>query len=173
MYAELVRNRAFQSSPEFPASLLAWHALPGAALSLQDLDAPLSEALPTSLNVAVADEADGEVGFANTGYFGIDVKPQTYKGSFWVRGAYGAGGSNFTASLVSNATGDVFGSVQVPSAAVAGEWTEHTFELVPDSAAPDTDNAFSISFDAAVSDVLPSPAQYSMLWMRMKYSPRH
>lgn len=96
--------------------------------------------------------ADGEaglVGFANEGYWGMDVKKaQTYTGSFWVKGAYEG---DFTASLQSNLTGETFGSVKIPSKATADEWTEHAVEFTPDNDAPNSNNTFAITFDAAVS----------------------
>jgi alpha-N-arabinofuranosidase len=88
----------------------------------------------------------GKIGFENEGYWGMDVKQQTYTGSFWVKGAYEG---SFIASLQSNLTDDVFGSVEVESKAVANEWTEHTFELVPEKDAPNSNNTFAITFDVS------------------------
>lgn len=65
IYAELIQNRAFQGSPVFPSNLTAWSSIGGASLSLKNLSQPLSSALPTSMNVAVADDSSGKVGFAN------------------------------------------------------------------------------------------------------------
>lgn len=96
-----------------------------------------------------AGNGTGKIGFKNEGYWGIDVKQYKYSGSFWVKGAYDG---SFTASLESNLTTDVFGSIEVPSKAVAGEWTEHTFELVPEKDAPNSNNTFSITFDATKVD---------------------
>lgn len=76
----------------------------------------------------------------------MDVKQQPYNGSFWVKGAYKG---IFTASLQSNLTDEVFGSVEIESQAVAGEWTEHTYTLVPDTDAPSSNNSLAITFDAA------------------------
>lgn len=87
------------------------------------------------------------VGFANEGYWGMDVKVQTYTGSFWVKGAYDG---VFTASLQSNLTGEVFGSVDIQSRATADEWVEHEVELVPSADAPNSNNTFAITFDPQV-----------------------
>ena len=76
----------------------------------------------------------------------MDVRQQKYTGSFWVKGAYNG---SFTASLESNLTSDVFGSIEVPSKSVADSWTEHAFELVPEKDASNSNNTFSITFDAA------------------------
>lgn len=116
-------------------------------LSLQNLSTPLSDALKTSVNVA-SSGSDGTVGFYNDGYWGIDVKQQTYTGSFWVKGTYSG---SFNASLISNITGEVFGSVAVESKSTPDEWVEHPFQLVPSVDAPNSNNSFSISFDSTVS----------------------
>lgn len=117
----------------------------GASLSIQELDQPLSTALPASMRVS-AGNGTGKTGFKNEGYWGIDVKQQKYTGSFWVKGAYNG---SFHASLKSNLTSDVFGSVEVLSKAVPDEWTEHTFELTPEMDAPNSNNTFSITFDSS------------------------
>ena len=81
LYAELIRNRAFQSVPGIPATLEGWTPINGAKLSLKNLTIPLSKVLPTSLNVA-AGTPKGAVGFKNDGFWGIDVKQKKYSGSF-------------------------------------------------------------------------------------------
>src|SRR5690606_19420289 len=97
IYAELIRNRAFQSGDEsrYPVTLEAWSSVNGAKLSLKKLAQPLSSALPYSMNVAVPSSSTKTVGFANAGYWGMDVKVQKYTGSFYVKGAYK--GKSFTA----------------------------------------------------------------------------
>lgn len=148
LYAELIRNRAFQISEGFPATLDAWHPINGAELSLKNLSVPLSDVLVTSMNVATPSE-EGEVGFFNDGYWGMDVKAsKTYSGSFWVKGAYSG---QFTASLQSNTTGETFGTVNITSQSTADEWTEHEFELTPSNDAPSSNNSFALTFDASVS----------------------
>lgn len=94
-----------------------------------------------------AGNGTGEVGFKNDGYWGMSVKQQKYTGSFWVHGAYTG---QFTASLQSNLTQDVFGSVQIASKAVADDWIEHEFELVPERDASNSNNTFAVTFDPAV-----------------------
>lgn len=80
IYAELIRNRAFQWSSYYTANLDGWHAI-NARLTLQNLSDHLSDALPTSMEVRPG-KAKGAAGFYNDGYWGIDVKQQTYTGSF-------------------------------------------------------------------------------------------
>ncbi|KAI2616196.1 glycoside hydrolase family 51 protein [Hypomontagnella submonticulosa] len=145
IYAELIRNRAFQISDRFPATLDAWHSVNGAKLSLNNLSQPLSDVLITSMNVA-ATKNQGEVGFRNDGYWGMNVKAkQNYSGSFWVKGAYSG---QFTASLQSSVTGETFGSVKVKSRSSSDQWTEHNFELRPSKDAPNANNTFVLTFEA-------------------------
>ncbi|KAI1091773.1 glycoside hydrolase family 51 protein [Rostrohypoxylon terebratum] len=146
LYAELIRNRAFQISERFPATLDAWHSVNGAKLSLKNLSTPLSDALVTSLNVATSAK-QGDVGFQNDGYWGIDVKAgKKYTGSFWVKGVYSG---RFTASLQSNITGEIFGTASIPSRSVSDQWTEHGFELTPSKDASNANNTFVLTFDAS------------------------
>jgi len=86
VYAELIQNRAFYHSSIYPATLDPWQAVGGAALSLRNDSTPLSDALPTDMRVASTKKSAGQIGFANPGWWGIDVAVQTYKGSFWVKG---------------------------------------------------------------------------------------
>jgi alpha-N-arabinofuranosidase len=143
IYAELIQNRAFQYSHNYSVSTAHYFPINGASLSIHELDQPLSKALPASMRVA-AGNSTGKIGFKNEGYWGIDVKQHKYTGSFWVKCAYDG---CFVASLESNLTSDVFGSVDVPSKSVANEWTEHTFELTPEKAAPNSNNTFSITYE--------------------------
>ncbi|KAK6846350.1 hypothetical protein PG987_001538 [Apiospora arundinis] len=149
LYAELIRNRAFQSSNKFNSSLQGWTPVNGAALSLKDLAEPLSKALKTSMNVAVGSSSSNgssQVGFTNDGYWGMDVKVKPYTGSFWVKGDYEG---SFTASLQSNLTGEVFGSTEIKAKTSSSEWVEHEFKLTPTKDAPNSNNTFSLTFDAA------------------------
>ncbi|KAK7932591.1 glycoside hydrolase family 51 protein [Apiospora marii] len=152
LYAELIRNRAFQSSSNYSSTLEGWSPVNGAALSLKDLDEPLSKALETSMHVAVSSSSSSskgnssQVGFLNDGYWGMDVKVQPYTGSFWVKGDYEG---SFTASLQSNLTGEVFGSTKIKAKTSPTEWVEHEFKLTPTKDAPNSNNTFSLTFDAA------------------------
>jgi alpha-N-arabinofuranosidase len=146
IYAELIRNRAFQYSDAYPVSLDAWHPINGAQLKLERLAQPLSKALPVSMSVTPG-TSRGPIGFYNDGYWGMSVKRQKYTGSFWVHGSYKG---HFTASLQSALTDETFGSVRVASKATPGKWVEHEFELFPIKDAPNGNNTFTITFDPAV-----------------------
>jgi alpha-N-arabinofuranosidase len=121
----------------------AWAAVGDSTLSLQNLSNPLSSALPISVEVA----GKGTVGLSNEGFWGIDVRPQKYSGSFYVKGSYKG---SFTASLQSSTSGKTLASVKVASKSVANEWIQHEFTLTTRTTASDTNNTFSLTFDASV-----------------------
>jgi alpha-N-arabinofuranosidase len=130
-------------------TLDGWYPVNGASLELRELKEPLSEALPVSMKVSQGKNyKQGKIGFRNDGYWGMDVKKQKYKGTFWVKGDYKG---HFEASLASNITSDVFGSVKVKSMAKKNEWVEHKFELTPWVDAPSSNNTFVLQFDPKVS----------------------
>lgn len=66
-YAELIQNRAFQGSSDFPVTLSPWTAVGAATLAL-DNSTSLSSALPTSVKVTAS--SDGTVGIKNPGWWG-------------------------------------------------------------------------------------------------------
>lgn len=131
-------------------SLDGWKPVNSANLAVNRLDTPLSDALPVSVTVTPGDGGNATktaaAGLQNVGYWGMDVRVQNYTGTFWVYGGYEG---VFTADLRSDIDGEVFGSVEVESKAVDGEWVEHTFALVPDVDAPSSNNTFALTFDPA------------------------
>ncbi|KAF2637950.1 glycoside hydrolase [Massarina eburnea CBS 473.64] len=149
IYAELIRNRAFQGSSRYPVSTSHWTPINGAALSIAKLSTPLSQALPSNLHVTPGNSSNsssGTIGFANDGFWGFDVRKQEYKGSFYVFGAYEG---KFTASLQSALTNETFGSVDIPSESSNSEWIQHNFTLVPTKDAPNSNNTFALTFSSS------------------------
>lgn len=138
----MIRNRAFQGSTKFPSSLEAWSGVGGSSLSLKNLTDPLSTALPTSVNV----KGTGTAGLTNAGFWGIDVRPQKYTGSFYVKGSYKG---SFTASLLSS-SGKALATAKIASKSVANNWVQHEFVLTPKAKAANSNNTFSITFDSSV-----------------------
>ncbi|CZT52133.1 related to alpha-N-arabinofuranosidase A precursor [Rhynchosporium secalis] len=139
IYAELIQNRAFQGSIQNPSNLKPWTPIGDTKLSLQNTSVPLSWALPLSVNVV----ASGTGGLQNPGYWGISVKSQTYKGSFWALGDYAG---IFTLSLKSASISDVWGSVKISSKCKTGQWIQHTFSIQAKEA-PNTNNTFILEFE--------------------------
>ncbi|KAH0608416.1 uncharacterized protein H6S33_001550 [Morchella sextelata] len=141
IHGQLLRNNGFQGTT---ADLTAYAAVGSVTLAV-DTAHPLSSALPKVLRIDVPSGTTGQVGFSNAGYWGIPVKKDTYACYFWVEGAYTG---DVTVKLQSVATGTVFGTKAVAVTSVAGTWKyyETTFTA---SAAPDGDNIFVATVDAA------------------------
>ncbi|KAK3994491.1 alpha-L-arabinofuranosidase A [Cladorrhinum sp. PSN332] len=148
IYAELIANRAFQGSEKFPSNLDHWTSLnKDTTLTLQRLSAPLSSALPCSVNVK-ATKKKGKVGLVNDGYWGMDVRPQKYTGGFWVRGGYEG---DFEVSLRSAITGEVLGKKKVKGdkkGASETGWREKTFDIWPEKQGRGSNNTFVVEWDA-------------------------
>ena len=140
IYAELVQNRAFQN-----ATIPPWNGVNGASLALATSN-PLSVALSNYVTVSGGSSSGNAIGLVNPGFWGIDVQPQTYTGQFWVRGDYSG---NFTVSLQSKLTDQVFVTEVVPGPSTSNQWTQFNFTLQPPTAAPNSNNTFSVTFDAS------------------------
>ncbi len=128
IYAELVRNRAFQDNPNRPDH---WRIVrDGNARASMQIDKTTgpSAALPSSLKLTVqqADDADA-AGIVNDGYWDIPLRANTtYAGSFYAKADHDAAGP-VTMSLVNNNTGAVVATVMVPS--LTTEWKQYKVTL--------------------------------------------
>ena len=148
LYAELIRNRDLKESSSSP---VAWSEVgsPGTDASISlDSSQPLNSANPVSLKLAVgAGTANGRVGVANAGYWGIPVKPSTtYNVSFFARGDSASPGP-LTVDLESN-SGHVWASSTVTG--VTGSWQQFTTTLHTNGGAPASlENRLVISTPAA------------------------
>lgn len=125
LYAELVRNRSFMDDRKDPKY---WSVVAdGGAEATMALDHrdPVSQALKVSLKFSV-EKTGARAGIANTGYWGIPVRPlTTYKGSLYVK------------SPVSGAALDI--SIESPDgrtryatsrvSGVTGPWTRYDFTM--------------------------------------------
>ncbi len=128
IYAELVRNRAFQDVPNRPDH---WRIVrDGNARASMQIDKTTgpSAALSSSLKltVAQADDADA-AGIVNDGYWGIPLRANTtYAGSFYAKADHDAPGP-VTMSLVNNNTGAVVATASVSSP--TAEWKQYKVTL--------------------------------------------
>jgi alpha-L-arabinofuranosidase len=128
IYAELVRNRAFQDDANHPDH---WRILQdGNARASMKIDRSTgpSTALSSSLKLTVkqADDADA-AGIVNNGYWGIPLRPKTtYAGSFYAK-ADGDSSGPVTMSLVNNNTGAVVATASVP--ALTAQWKQYKVAL--------------------------------------------
>ena len=97
LYGELIRNRIFKDSKTTPEGWSLVKDNPSAEASINLIAAEehvpnderrnaLNGAMQACLRLTV-EKADGSVGIANEGYWGIPVKPSaTYKASFYIKG---------------------------------------------------------------------------------------
>ncbi|KAI9806545.1 MAG: hypothetical protein M1833_003732 [Piccolia ochrophora] len=174
VYGELIQNRAFQGSgvkfgsidgipyqsiissenPYVPFGpvLKSWRPIGDVKLSL-DILHPLSEALPTVMQIDIPNNATGEVGFLNEGWWGMDVRPQTYNASFYILPNPLRNSSNLThvdVSLRSNLTDDVWVTESIPLGNLSYfDYTKLHAQLEPTVQAPNSNNTFAVTFDAS------------------------
>lgn len=128
LYAELVRNRAFLDDAQTP---MHWSAVQGAGsaatISL-DQNQPLNSILTTSLRLDVASASHAApAGVANSGYWGIPVKPDTrYRASFYARAAPEFTGP-ITLAIESTDGATVYARTAVPH--LTRDWKPYTVIL--------------------------------------------
>lgn len=128
IYAELVRNRAFQDNPRQPEHWrIAQDGNARASMQIDSASGP-SAALTSSLKLIV-DKADGSdaAGIMNDGYWGIPLRPHTaYAGSFYAK-ADANQIAPLTMSLVDNNTGAIVAAATVPS--LSPSWKQYKVTL--------------------------------------------
>ncbi len=137
LYAELVRNRAFNDAGKGAPH---WSVVkdPGsaAAISVDDSQPIPNTVLTRCLKLEAAGASEGHrVGVANEGYWGIPVRPATaYRLSFYAK-ASGAADGRLTVDIESNDGTKTFATAQVP--ALTPEWKKYALTLTTgDEVAP-------------------------------------
>lgn len=141
IHGQLLRNNGFQgTNPD----LAAYFAVGGTELAL-DQTVPLSAAITKTLQVSVAGEASGLVGFGNEGYWGIPVHGSVYNHTIFIRGAY-EGTMNWT--LVSASNGEAVAEGNFDVSSESGSFTEFTSTAESTRTAA-TDIEYRLTFDAA------------------------
>jgi len=129
LYAELVRNRVFKDDAETPVHWSVVQDAGGSAAIALDQRYPVAAtALTTSLRLDAAHASQGHrVGIANTGYWGIPVKPNTrYRASFYAKTA-GAGGMPLAVSIEGADGKAVY--AQAEGGRINGEWKRYSVTL--------------------------------------------
>ena len=154
MYAELIRNRAFQGSadPNGSASLTRntawWNTIGGVELEVDTSTPTLSSALPYQMKVDVPENATGLVGLYNEGFWGFDVdSSKRYAASVYLRGNYTG---DIFCSFKNNLTGSTLGTVNLTANndGSTGEWTQFSGPaFYPSETASDPNNTFHFLFD--------------------------
>jgi alpha-N-arabinofuranosidase len=114
LYAELVRNRAFLNDAETPVNWSVVAANGSSATITLDPEQPLNDAIPTSLRLDVVSASpSAPAGVANSGYWGIPVKPDTrYRASLYAKAASGFSGP-ITIAIESEDGATVFAKAEV------------------------------------------------------------
>lgn len=146
IYAELIRNRAFNDDAKNPAH---WSVVKGAdsaaSISLDDSQPIPNTVLTHSVRLeAVGASAGHRVGLAKDGYWGIPVRPSTtYHLSFYAK-AGGAVDGPLTVDIESTDGSRTFAKASVAS--VTPEWAKYTLTLTTaDDVAPTAATRFVIS----------------------------
>ncbi|MCW3062525.1 MAG: alpha-L-arabinofuranosidase domain protein [Capsulimonas sp.] len=142
LYGELIQNRNFKNDPANPVH---WSLVQDGGASgtmVLDTDKPVSGALSTSLKLAVT-QADGRVGAANEGYWGIPVQPNTkYQASFYARSSDTFTGP-LTLGIESNDGAHVYAQARIDK--IASGWRKYNVTLATGKLTPSTANRFVIS----------------------------
>lgn len=137
LYAELVRNRTFQDHPREPEY---WSLIQeGGAAAAMELDRhhAINPALPVCLKLSVT-RTGTRTGIANTGYWGIPVRPSTaYRGSFYAKCS--APGASVKVSLESPDGKTVYASAK--TGPLTGGWAQYHFSLTTMTGAAATADA--------------------------------
>ncbi|MGA0568146.1 LamG-like jellyroll fold domain-containing protein [Rathayibacter sp. KR2-224] len=136
LYAELINNRSMLASSTAPVD---WNSVNGASLAL-DKSNGLNSALTQSLKVTVgAASSSAPSGVANSGYWGIPVKPSTtYRAQFFAMASSGFHGP-LTLAVQSSDGSVTYAKAQIDG--VTKSWKQFTATLKTTSTAPATSDA--------------------------------
>ncbi|PWY98448.1 glycoside hydrolase [Testicularia cyperi] len=167
LYAELIRNRAFQDGDDSvfqqgksdaigSGSLSGWQPTGSAQLSLVQTN-PLSAALPTSAKVVCPADAiknpsgTATFGIKNFGFFGLPVQAGwTYTASFYIRSDK-VKKFNLKIGLY-NANQDVCYDEKVEYVPVTDKWQQVSVKLTSKQNSPNINNVFAVTADCADSN---------------------
>lgn len=108
-----------------------------------DSDNPLTSAITKTLRVDVPQDASGQVGFTNEGYWGIPVDGSTFQTYFWIKGGFS---SDATVRLVGTDSGSEYGSSSFPVKSNASDFTYVTHSF-PTKRAPDGNVHYELTVD--------------------------
>ena len=107
------------------------------------------------MQVDIRENATGEAGFLNEGWYGMDVSPQQYNASFYIladmRNVNQPQPKSIDVSLRSNLTGEVWTTVSIPVTQNISTFSYTQFSTIINNnvTAPNANNSFAITFDAA------------------------
>ncbi len=123
IYGELIRNRTFKANAKNP---IFWDAVGNTSISL-DTKQPLNAALNVSLKLDASKASESAPsGFANGGYWGIPVRPDTkYSAAFYARSDDFSGPLNLSLESADGKT--VFATEKISK--ITGEWKKYEATL--------------------------------------------
>jgi alpha-N-arabinofuranosidase len=146
LYAELIRNRVFLDDANTPAH---WSVIKDdasdATIALDPAN-PCNDKLTTSLRLKI-DKAtrDHPAGVANSGYWGIPVKPNTrYRTTLLARSGAGFSGP-LTVSIVAEDAKTVYASGKISG--LGEKWNRFQVTLKTDRVVPTAKARFQITFE--------------------------
>ena len=106
--------------------------------------------------MTVPDNATGEVGFLNEGFWGMDVRPGVFNASFYVLRSPARGNGTLTSidvSLRSNRTSHVWASSSIDFSTASNisvfEFQQYSTQIVNTANAPNSNNTLAITFNAS------------------------
>ncbi|ADV82515.1 alpha-L-arabinofuranosidase domain protein [Terriglobus saanensis SP1PR4] len=144
LYAEMVQNRSFKRSWQGYESWTVIARGTAQAKIERGATGP-SSALPKSMMLKIDPSAGPyEAGIANSGYWGMAVRPSsTYSGSFY---AMATGVGSARARLISDVTGATLAEAMIPLS--DGDWQKHTYTMKTSaSVKPGKENHLEITFE--------------------------
>lgn len=149
LYAELLRNRAFQLvQPGSASSLDAWKAVGGAEIAVVADSEPVSNALPNSLALTVPGGASGPVGVANEGFWGIKVSASSqYNASFFYRFPEASEFSGDATVSLQSIDGKTLGRATIKLSGSQTTWKQVFATFTPKTDAQNTNNTFAVAVD--------------------------
>lgn len=144
LYAELIRDRAIRHGGwgQLDHWRLVQRGVSQADLTIDDSTGP-SAALPASLKLTVqAADASSPAGIANTGWWGIPVRPRTaYHATFWAKAS--TPGLAVTVALVDDDSGRILAQQTVRG--IGASWQPHYATLqTPAALTPSQHNHFAL-----------------------------
>ncbi|KAL2837554.1 hypothetical protein BJY01DRAFT_251376 [Aspergillus pseudoustus] len=104
IHCQMLRNNGFKDPS---ATLDRWAAVGTSVTIAIDTENPLTEAIPRSLRLDIADATAGDVGVSNSGYWGISVDGSKHYAAFWFKGTYTG---PVTVKMIGSSTGTVYGT---------------------------------------------------------------
>jgi alpha-N-arabinofuranosidase len=142
LYAEMVNNRTFSSRwPRFEHWTLVTKGDAQASIDADDSGPSAAIARSMKLTITAASAAN-EAGVANSGYWGMAVRPETtYSGSFYAK-AQGVGTAH--ARLISDTTGAVLAEAAIPVS--DGDWQRYAYTMKSGNVSASSTNHLELTF---------------------------